>query len=65
MDGEVTLELDGKTYKANFSVVDDELIVGLPDGSLRTVMLVDGMPIELTARNQLRGYARGLERSRS
>ncbi len=63
MEGEVNIVSGGETYTASYVVTEDELTVGLPDGSLRTTEL-RGLKPEPTARQHLRAYVGTLQKNK-
>ena len=55
MEDEITFEHEGEIYSASFMVQGDNLVVYLPDGSLRETVL-RGLDPELAAMTHLRGF---------
>ena len=56
MNEEVSLEHNGKFYKAEYLVIGDTLTVYLPDGSMRSTAL-RSLNSESAAKTHLRSYA--------
>jgi hypothetical protein len=59
MDEEITLEHDGVTYTASYTVLVDTLTVYLPNGEERSTEL-RGLAVESAAMVHLKSYARSL-----
>ena len=56
MNNTLEIELNGKTYKAQYEVFDDDLVVYLPDGTTRETWLRGLIP-KSAARTHLVSYA--------
>ena len=57
MNEEITVEHEGVTYSAEYSIFDDTLVVYLPDGTTRETEL-RGLKPDSAAKIHLRAYVK-------